>query len=325
MWVTVHRSSRFSANPTSSALGDVYPPMASSPPPISPWLRMHAVQTRTIALVVAAIGAAVFLDLAVIDVAGPVAGVDAAAPPVTVAVLDTSPSPTVVDVAEQAAPVDTRGRERPARRRRLGAWSRCGGTGLGARPRGSRRGTLGRGAGGACPGAAHTRRAHARATHARAPPPHARRAHAHARPDHARRDAGTTPAPPTPVPPTPTRSPAASTTTIAPASPVAPTMIATTTTSSTVLTSTIEYVAYAIRDVGTVVLAHEGGSTISLASTELGAGWVYRAESDGPQIVKLKFFNTQTRTARPSGRRPSRRAASRSRADRSAAGNQEPR
>ena len=55
----------------------------------------------------------------------------------------------------------------------------------------------------------------------------------------------------------------------------------------------MEYRTYGVDDVGSVVLAYTG-SSITLASTNLGDGWVYSTESNGPRTVKLKFFNTQT-------------------------------
>ena len=56
----------------------------------------------------------------------------------------------------------------------------------------------------------------------------------------------------------------------------------------------VEYLTYGIGEVGAqVVLAYTNGNSLSLYSVSTSSGWVYRAESNGPKTVKLKFFNTE--------------------------------
>ena len=55
----------------------------------------------------------------------------------------------------------------------------------------------------------------------------------------------------------------------------------------------VEYPSYTVTGVGSVTLAHEG-NTISLYGFYPNAGWVSEVESNGPNTVKLNFFNVQT-------------------------------
>ncbi len=98
-----------------------------------------------------------------------------------------------------------------------------------------------------------------------------------------------TTAAPTTAAPTTAAPTTAAPTTAAPTT-AAPTTAAPTTTVATV----VEYLSYTVNGgVGNVTLAREG-NTISLYGFYPNAGWVYEVERNGPNTVKLNFFNVQT-------------------------------
>jgi outer membrane biosynthesis protein TonB len=221
------------------------------------------VQTRTYLLGTAVIGAALFLDLAVLDVARPIAGAGAAspvatAPPTTVpgSLGTEAPLPTTAPaVATSAATVPPVASTQPTVVSSVPAQPVAPGTAAPVAP----------------PVAAD-------ATTRTAPTP--------AQPVQPVQPARpvTTPSPST------TLAPSTTVASTPPVTTAAPTTQATTTTQAP---AAVEYRTYGVDAVGSVVLAYTG-SSITLSSTSLGAGWVYRAETNGPRTVKLNFFNTDT-------------------------------
>lgn len=88
-----------------------------------------------------------------------------------------------------------------------------------------------------------------------------------------------------PTPPLPT--------TTAPAT-APPTTTAPTTAPPTTTALNVEYPQYVVNNVGHVVLTYTNGSAIEVYGVYAGTGWVYDVEQNGPEKVKIKFFNIQT-------------------------------
>lgn len=94
-----------------------------------------------------------------------------------------------------------------------------------------------------------------------------------------------------PVPITVT-TPVPQLTTVAPTAPPAPTPVPTTTTRPAV---TSETRSFQIVDVdGAVSLEYVPHTSLRMASLDVGEGWTYRVEANGPRAVELKFYNTTT-------------------------------
>jgi len=87
------------------------------------------------------------------------------------------------------------------------------------------------------------------------------------------------------------------------------TTAATTTTTTTTAPRSVTYPQYAAAEgAGTITLAFVDGTSISLYGFAANGSWTYRAETNGPTTVKLKFYEPATGndaefTARVSGGR----------------------
>ncbi len=98
-----------------------------------------------------------------------------------------------------------------------------------------------------------------------------------------------------PTPPLPaTTAPATAPPTTTAPTTTPPTTTAPTTAPPTTTALIVEYPQYVVNNVGHVVLTYTNGSAIELYGVYAGTGWVYDVEQNGPEKVKIKFFNIQT-------------------------------